>query len=261
MTQVFIVVEADTNLSSDPNSLALTEPSAGAIALQKAILSPSSSQIESFGLPEVKVVTAQEIESVVQANSAPQRDMILCPLTLNLPDDLPFPGQSIYKTCRSIQALRRQVEQVLAYPTGDGQFWLPIVLTAKGPLYAEVIGRTSFFASDASKARVPGNATEYCQPIHLGDRWRQPLYQLGQRLLADLDAPPAVYLIQFSFQEKQVYFDRLLPFPALPAIASLGVQTPDLFTCHWRCLTAQPILDVAIAAQNSYWSYEPAVIS
>jgi hypothetical protein len=67
---------------------------------------------------------------------------------------------------------------------------------------------------------------------------------LAYRLLRSLFATPAVYLMQFGLQEGSIYFDRLLPFPGEPAIASLGVQIPDLYTCHWHCLLGKPILDL-----------------
>jgi hypothetical protein len=30
----------------------------------------------------------------------------------------------------------------------------------------------------------------------------------------------------------------------------LGVQEPDLFTCHWYCLTGKPIRDLLILEKN-----------
>ena len=52
--------------------------------------------------------------------------------------------------------------------------------------------------------------------------------------------------LQNLLPDKEILFDRLWPFPAAPAIASLSRQQPDLFACHWRCLTGQPITDVVI---------------
>ena len=158
-------------------------------------------------------------------------DTRACPLTLNLPDRFNFPGKTVYQACGDVRGLRKLVE-TWGYNTGTGEAWLPIVLTAKGPLYAEVIGRTSELS--------------YFQPLHLSDLWRQQLYQLGYRLLRQLDAFPAVYLMQFGCGNLDLYFDRLLPFPAMPALASIGVQVPDLFTCYWYCLTGRAILDLTI---------------
>jgi len=164
-------------------------------------------------------------------------DSIICPLTFRLPEFLKFPGRSVYLACQDIATLRHQVSQRWPHQVGKGQLWLPIVLTARGPLYGEVIG-----LAPSPSASLPA----YQQPVHLADRWRQPLYQLGFWLLALLNAPPAVYLLQFGLQDEHLCFDRLFPFPATPAIATIGLQTPDLFQCHWRCLTHQAILDLTI---------------
>lgn len=157
---------------------------------------------------------------------------LLCPLTLNLPESLPFTGQSLYQTCRQVTQLQHWVEHHLGYVAGTGTLWLPVIWTVKGPLYAEVIAR---------------EGDRYRQPVYLPDHQRQPLYRLGYRLLSSLKALPSVYLIQFGFSQQTIVFDRLYPFPAEPAIASVGVQSPDLFACYWYCLTAQPIRDVKIA--------------
>ena len=112
-----------------------------------------------------------------------------------------------------------------------------MVLTAKGPLYGEVIG----------EGVIPNS---FKQPIDLTDDIRQPLYYLAYELLRSIAATPAVYLLQFALRDQDVVFDRLWPFPAAPAIASLAVQSPDLFTCHWHCLTGQPILDLTIMPRH-----------
>lgn len=167
---------------------------------------------------------------------------IFCPLTLALPQWLTFPAQTVYQACQNVEGLRQHVAQ-WHYKTGDGNGWLPIVLTGKGPLYAEAIGakgKPIAISSDLS-------TYQYFQPIHLVDVQRQSLYGLAQRLLRSLMAPPAVYLLQFGFHGETLQFDRLIPFPAAPAIASINLQEPDLFACHWRCLTHQPILDLTIS--------------
>ncbi|MEO0948341.1 MAG: hypothetical protein AAFY11_09395, partial [Cyanobacteria bacterium J06641_5] len=169
----------------------------------------------------------------------------ICPLTIDLPTNLAFPARDTFQACKDVSGMRQWVERELGLPTGAsfphrfwfGDHWLPIVLTAKGPLYAEAIG----------EGETP-NA--YQQPVDLSDRQRQPLYHLAQKLLETLAAPPAVYLLQFGWQDGRAIFDRLWPFPAAPAIASLGVQEPDLFACHWHCLREMPLYDVAIAPAN-----------
>jgi hypothetical protein len=161
----------------------------------------------------------------------------------------------IVAACADVEGLRSWVHD-LDRPdlvtTEAGDLWLPVVWTARGPLYAEVIAQ-----HDDGK---------YFQPFHLSDRDRQPLYRLAQNLLSYLDAPPSVYLLKFTLvndtdtseptadpdqpDKKQtghkIGFDRLIPFPDEPAIASIGVQEPNLFVCHWLCLTNQPIYDLVI---------------
>ncbi len=160
----------------------------------------------------------------------------LCPLTLNLPETASFHGQAVFEGCRDVEKMRRQVQQ-LGYGIGSGSHWLPIVHTAKGTLYAEAITL---------------NGGAYQQPLHLSDRLRQPLYALGHQLMRELAAPPAVYLLQFGLVDNEVVFDRLWPFPGAAAVASVGVQLPNLYECHWRCLSQQPIVDLAIAGTVAY---------
>lgn len=161
-------------------------------------------------------------------------------------------NQAIYQTCANISALREWVETHLNYATGTGDLWLPIVLTAKGPLYAEAIGLKSGFNIENLSPITglieigTGEPIPYQQPIHLSDTIRQPLYHLAQQILSFFSAPPSVYLLQFKIIDQEIIFDRLFPFPSTPAIASVGVQEPDLFSCHWYCLQHQPILDLVI---------------
>jgi hypothetical protein len=241
VAQVLILVDAETFASP-----VLMQ---GAAALQQAIANTSDQPIR------VAVVSALEDRL--------QPDVRLCPLTLSLPDALSFPEQSVYQTCRDIAGLRLRVTRRLGDRTGDGQFWLPVVLTAKGPLYAEVIQAsvsvTLSFQGEVSQLDAAKRMSPYAQPLHLPDRYRQPLYQLGQRLLDLVSASPAVYLLQFGFQDQEIVFDRLFPFPAAPAIASLGIQTPNLFECHWRCLTHQPIRDLSISGTVAYQIYDPKI--
>lgn len=176
----------------------------------------------------VRVVAPADLPPIV----APED--ILCPLTLALPDALEFPGASVFRACADVDGLRQAVADCFGTKTGDGSLWLPIALTVKGPLYGEAI------ALDAD------SPTQYRQPYHLSDRQRQPLYALSFRLLDRLQAPPAVYLLQFALSDEGVVFDRLWPYPAAGAIASLSIQTPDLFTAHWLCLSHQALLDLSI---------------
>ncbi|PSP18150.1 MAG: hypothetical protein BRC58_04375 [Cyanobacteria bacterium QS_8_64_29] len=170
-----------------------------------------------------------------------------CPLTIALPDSFEFPGRAIYQACKDVRARQQWVEAHLQCASGlqqpaawAGNYWLPMVLTAKGPLYGEAIG----------EGMAPNT---YRQPIELDDHQRQQLYRLGHQLLHALAAPPAVYLLQFGYLDGQIAFDRLWPFPAAPALASVGVQSPDLFACHWQCLTGRPVCNLAIRAQAAGW--------
>lgn len=189
-------------------------------------------------LTEVNICGVSELNSGAIADGG----AMVCLLTLDVPENLVFPGRDMYRFCRNVSAARDRVAQDLLFPVGEGNFWLPVVLTAKGPLYAEAIG--------AESGKLSGEFS-YSQPVHLSDVWRQQLYELAFGLLALLNAPPATYLMQFGFVGQRICFDRLWPFPAAPAIASVGVQEPDLFACHWYCLTNKPIYDMQITSAKS----------
>ncbi|MBE9116664.1 hypothetical protein IQ249_12205 [Lusitaniella coriacea LEGE 07157] len=178
-----------------------------------------------------------EVVAVKQLSEVPQgEERFWCPLTLDLPPTLQFPGRAAFEACRDAEGLRQWVHQTLSYETKDkratNRYFLPIVLTAKGPLYAEVIGQH--------------NDNQYQQPVDLVDNQRQPLYYLGHALLDRVSATPGVYILEFELKGKEIIFCQLFPFPIDAAIASLGIQDPDLFTCHWLCLTDQAILDLTI---------------
>lgn len=148
-------------------------------------------------------------------------------------------------TCAELSKLRDLVNQRFGFNfTTTGNFWLPLVCTARGTIYGEVITQVA--------------PNQYHQPYHLPDRHRQPLYRLGFKLLDYLNAPPAVYLLQFDIvplfeneveNDGKFLFDRLIPFPDQPAIASVGVQEPNLYECHLLCTTNQPIYDLVIKAK------------
>lgn len=226
ISQVLIVVESSAKEITEPVTLQMVS------ALQQAIATSSNEFIQ------VEAITVLELNDRVPELA---KDAFICPLTLNLPSNLSFNAHLIYQACRDVPSLRQRVAQ-LGYAIGDGHFWLPLVLTAKGLLYGEAIG-----LPEAAAGEIPSASNlNYYQPFHLSDAKRQQIYRMGYSLLQLLSAPPATYLMQFGLQEDHIYFDRLLPFPAAPAIASLGVQEPDLFACHWYCLTNLPILDLNI---------------
>jgi len=222
MPKVLILVGADLNLF--PWEIAET--------LQRAIALNTPSMV-------TEICLISDLSSMAIASN----DNILCPLTLNIPDTLVFPGRDIYSVCRDVSSLRDRVLNQFGIVGGAGNFWLPIVLTAKGPIYGEVIS-----LAEQNLSSAPIYQPTYSMPYHCSDVWRQQLYKLGFNLLQMLSAPPATYLMQFGFEEKKIYFDRLWPFPAAPAIVSVGVQFPDLFTCHYYCLTNTPIYDLQITS-------------
>jgi hypothetical protein len=170
----------------------------------------------------VQFVTVAELPAVASPKA------IYCPMTLAVPPAFQFWGQSIGQTCQQIDLLRDLVATTIGFKVGDGgNLWLPIIWTAGDPIYSEVIGK------------IDGD--NYRQPIHLDEIDCRSIYQFGDRLLTQLKAPPATYLVQFSQTDTGIMFDRLFPFPAIPALTSVGIQHPDLFECHWRCITHQSI--------------------
>ena len=200
-------------------------------ALKKAIIANSPDTV-------IEVIAVASLWSETAQKQTSTAGRIYCPLTIQLPKWLVFPSQKIYQSCQDILGRRTWVEEHLKCKSNPnlnwlGDLWLPVVWTAEGPLYGEVIGEG-----------VMPNAYE--QPVKLADNLRQALYSLASQCLEALEAPPSVYLLQFSVIEQEIIFDRLWPFPAAPAIASLGVQSPDLFSCHWQCLTDQAIADIQI---------------
>lgn len=152
--------------------------------------------------------------------------------------------------CRDRAQLRERVAH-WGYGIGDGPLYLPIVWTGKGPLYGEVIGKLS--GQDLPGEHSGEYDCQYRQPVHLGDGLRQPLYRLGQCLIKDLGAIPSCYLLQFGLEGDRLWFDRLWPFPTRAALGSMGIQEPDLFTCHGRCLRGEAIYDLRISSQNPYY--------
>jgi hypothetical protein len=229
MSNIVIIINAEVNGNGQVTASPVSERMVKAF---KKAISHHSPQPRS-----VEVLAAASLWSKGVLASLSE-DSIYCPLTIQLPPDWHFPQQKIYQTCADLEGLRELVQSKFGYPTtrgqsGLGHLWLPIVLTSKGPLYGEVIGETE----------IPNS---YLQPIDLPDYQRQGLYHLGYQLMESLAAPPSVYLLQFSCSDHQVVFDRLWPFPAAPALASVGKQTPDLFACHWFCLNKQPVKELAI---------------
>ncbi|WP_219898516.1 hypothetical protein [Phormidesmis priestleyi] len=246
MPKVLIVTDEESDLLGEALKQAILMPSVAPHTqnLSGTEESPSSRTEVAIQVDcEVEIETIARLQQKLTNGTICLEDILLCPLTLDIPVSLEFPQRGIYQDCRDVLELRQRVEKDLHSFTGEGNFWLPIVLTSKGALYAEAI--------------ASADPLSYLQPFHLPDRYRQPLYELGQRLLKLVSATPSTYLMQFGFAGETVFFDRLFPFPATPAIASLNIQLPNLFACHWHCLTNTPILDLTIAPASEYRVFQP----
>jgi hypothetical protein len=243
MPKVLILVDSDPAQSLGVSVAARSIITALQTAIREETSTSSTHPLEN---PSWQIEVQSAATLTLEQFDKPDSNFIFCPLTLAVPDWLSFPARSVFQACQNIEGLRQRVSQ-WHYKVGEGNGWLPIVLTGKGPLYAEVIGvKGALSSTDLSQDAHP-----YFQPVHLVDVQRQPLYQLAQRLLRSLMAPPSVYLLQFGFHGETLQFDRLIPFPAAPAIASIHRQEPNLFACHWRCLTAYPLRDLLISANHT----------
>ena len=104
--------------------------------------------------------------------------------------------------------------------------WKRGVIKVALPSAGEIIGEGAF-------------PNSYEQPITLKNSLRGSLHELAQELLESLNAPTSLYLLQFRLKGQNIVFDRLWPFPAAPAIASLTYSHLNLFSCYWQCLTHQ----------------------
>ena len=194
------------------------------MALEAAIKADSSST-------QVEVMATASLWSKNAQPSKPDPDIIYCPLTIEVPNWLSFPGQKIYQDCKDVKARRQWVDKMLGYKTSIrdawlGDLWLPVAVTPRELIYGEIIGEGAF-------------PNSYEQPVSLKKSLLRPLHELAQGLLESLDAPPSLYLLQFRLKGQNIVFDRLWPFPAAPAIASLTYSHPNLFSCYWQCLTHQ----------------------
>ena len=232
MEKVVIIINAEVSdrgklLSASPVTQKMVE------ALQRSIVEESPSL-------EIEIVSAATLWSKNRTILRKDRNIntIYCPLTIQLPDYFEFPQRKIYSACKDINSRRRWVEKNLGFKTsvGDswlGHLWLPIIMTDK-PMFGEVIGEGS----------MPNS---YEHPVLIPKRQRKSLHNLAEQLLDSLSATPATYLLQFSLYNGEIVFDRLWPFPAAPALITLKTQQPDLFTCHWRCMTEQRISTISIS--------------
>jgi hypothetical protein len=223
MEKVLIIVNADAGATGRMAKLSpVTERMVN--ALKQAI--PSSRAIE--------VIGTASLWSGTEANGALARGAVYCPLTIQLPHWLDFPGRNVFQACRDIEARRAWVASTLHYKTCSGEssfgdLWLPIAVTENGTRYGDPIG----------EGAMPNS---YERPRPLGEKSFRALSSLSERLLEHLSAPPSVYLLQFRLVDREVVFDRLWPFPAAPALASLNGREPDLYAHYWQCLSDRPSL-------------------
>lgn len=224
MSKVIIIVNAQV----DKGKISPTAPVAErmAVALSKSIM-------ESDPFHEIKIVGGADIWSKSLQMSDSNQDIVYCPLTIKLPDWFNFPGQQIYYACRDVEKRRKWVQQNFGYSTSKdnlylGDLWLPVIFTEEKLMYNDIIG----------EGILPNY---YQQPSDLPSEIYPYLYTLAKELLISIQAIPSVYLLQFRMLDHNIIFDRLWPFPATPAIASINGQQPDLFAYHWRCLNNQSI--------------------
>ena len=232
MEKVVIIINAEV---SDRGQLLSASP-----VTQKMVEALQRSIVEESPQIEIEIVSAATLWSKNRTTLKKDRnaETIYCPLTIQLPDYFDFPQRKIYSACKDINSRRRWVEKNLGFKTsvGDswlGHLWLPIIMTNK-PLFCEVIG----------EGPMPNS---YEHPVSIPKRQKKSLHELAAQLLNSLSAPPATYLLQFSLYNGEIVFDRLWPFPAAPALITLKTQQPDLFTCHWRCMTDRKIPKISIS--------------
>jgi hypothetical protein len=241
ISKVIIIVNAEIN---DKKKIVAASPATEKMvsSVKKAIQSETTVEREAIEIQErqekidIEIIPTASLWS--EANRSEKNDnkdnkIVYCPLTIELPNTFEFPAKQVFLACKDIKARRRWVEEKLSYQThkGDrsfGDLWLPAIISQDSVSYAEAIG----------EGEIPNS---FRQPIDLPDTVRQSLYNLTNKLLKSISAVPSVYLIQFSLHGREIVFDRLWPFPAAPALASLRGQTPDLFTCHWYCLSGKSI--------------------
>ncbi|BAQ65954.1 hypothetical protein [Geminocystis sp. NIES-3709] len=222
MSKVIIIVNAQV----DGGKICSTAPVAEimAIALKNSIMKDNK-------FHEVKIISAADLWSRSLNISQQDEDIIYFPLTIKLPEWFNFPAQHIYFACRDLEKRRKWVQQHFGYKTSKdnlwlGDLWLPIIFSGEKFIYGEIIG----------EGVIPNS---YQQPYDYPSQLYSPLQKLGGELLKSIQAIPSVYLLQFKMLEQDIIFDRLWPFPATPAIASINVQQPNLFACHWLCFNNQ----------------------
>ncbi len=222
MSKVIIVVNAQVQGGKISATAPVTAKMAS--ALSKSVTSANSSN-------EIEILSGADLWSRSIHLSEASEDLIYCPLTIKLPDWFHFPAQKVYYACRDLEKRRRWVKHNFDYQTTHdnvwlGDLWLPLILTKEKLIYSSIIG----------EGMMPN---DYQQPNSVPLEIYSGLKKLGSQLLDSINAVPSVYLLQFKIVDHEIVFDRLWPFPATPAVASVNAQNPDLYSCHWRCLSGQ----------------------
>ncbi|MGI0480191.1 hypothetical protein ACN4EE_05310 [Geminocystis sp. CENA526] len=219
MPKVIIIVNAQVNAGKISPTSPVTEKMA--MALRNSIISCNQNN-------EVEIIGGAQLWSKSFNKLNSQEDIIYCPLTIKLPDWFNFPAQHIYSACRDLDKRRKWVNQHFGYKTTTdnlwlGNLWLPIIFTGDNIIYREII----------SEGIIPNS---YQQPYECPSHIYPLLQTLSYGLLQSIHAIPSVYLLQFTILDDNLIFDRIWPFPATPAIASIHQKPDDLFNAHWHCL-------------------------
>lgn len=244
MHKLLIIVNAKVREAGKISASPVTEKMVNALiaGVNQELIRPTYSKVPRE-IAEVEKPKPVKIEVIAAASLWSEPDklkytdsgVICCPLTIQLPYEFNFPGRNVWRSCQDIKGRRRWVEEKLNYKTSVndtplGDLWLPIIVTKEGLLYEEIIG----------EGAMPNS---YQQPVNLPDRIRHSLYNLAEKVLKSINKTPGVYLLQFCLRKSEIIFDRLWPFPAAPALASIQMQQPNLYTYHWHCLSGKKFLN------------------
>jgi len=109
MDKVIILVNAEAQASGQMSRLSpVTEKMV--IALKNAV--PKSLAVEVTG--------TASLWSKMESGKTGQNNLIWCPLTIQLPNWVNFPGKKVYQACRDIEERRTWVAQTLHYKTSQG---------------------------------------------------------------------------------------------------------------------------------------------
>lgn len=186
--------------------------------------------------PQMTVEVATPSTLKVQTDKRPSSRTIYCPLTIQIPEIVDFPARECFRACQNVKDRRAWVQnqrgfKVSTEEPGLGDRWLPIVFDGSSVQFGEVIGEGE-------------QPNAYQQPVAIAQSQLRALQALAVPLLKEIAAPPSVYLLQFLSEGSDVLFDRLWPFPAAPAIASLNRAPADLFGLYWQCIKQQQLLQV-----------------